>query len=291
MNTRTISFFSSLTIFILTACSSGSLKSDHTEQTAQTKSRINEQLSVQEIAPRTYVVVDEFYHHSNVLVAPMEDGTVLIASSPFETQGAQALVEWVKAEFHPKRIVAVNTHFHADGTGGNDAYHKAGVETWASDQTQRLHKLKGEAMRKASVNDFDDPKLRQRLRDRKDVLAKNTFKKEKGLEFSFGSETAKVIYPGPGHSADNVVVYLPERQVLFGGCMIRGAGVKTLGYTGHADLKRWDDSARSLLSLPVKVVVPGHGQVGGPELIENTVELAGAAETSLKSDKKRNNQQ
>src|SRR5690606_24319435 len=106
--------------------------------------------------PRTYLVTDEAYHDSNVLVAQMTDGTVLIASSPFETVNATALMNWINKKFVPTKTVAINTHFHADGTGGNEAYASAGVEIWASEETRALHMEKGEAMRIDSAESFKD---------------------------------------------------------------------------------------------------------------------------------------
>ena len=56
---------------VLTACSGRLPKPE-----AIDSGRINEQLAVREIAPRAYVVTDESFHNSNVLVAQMSEGTI-----------------------------------------------------------------------------------------------------------------------------------------------------------------------------------------------------------------------
>lgn len=239
--------------------------------------RINDELSYRQIAPHTYVVTDETFFNSNVLVAWMGDDTVLTASSPFETEGATALVEWIRKKFGPAKLIVINTHFHSDGTGGNEAFIKAEAQIWASEMTKKLQISKGAAVRKESMASFTDPKLRQRIESRREVMAQNIFDPAKGLQLEFKGEPVTVFYPGPAHSPDNVVVYLPQRQVLFGGCMIRSGDSTDLGFLGSADVEHWETSARTLLNFPVKFVIPGHGAVGGSELIQNTIDLAAKA--------------
>ena len=235
---------------------------------------IADALNIQPLGSNTYVVTDQVFFDSNVLVAKMPDETVLVASSPFETVDTTLMIKWIKNNLHPKKMVAINTHFHADGTGGNEAYQNAGFEIWASKQTRKLQKGRGEAGKTLTASSFKDPKLRKRIFDTKVVLASKTFEPRDGLKLNFGGEEVEVIYPGPAHTPDNVVVYLPKRKLLFGGCMIRAAGSKNLGYTGDADIAHWAESAGRLEKLAVEKVIPGHGAVGGPELIKQTINLA-----------------
>src|SRR5690606_20935705 len=41
--------------------------------------------------------------------------------------------------------------------------------------------------------------------------------------FDLGDRTVEVFYPGPTHTRDNVVAFLPHQGILFGGCMLRPA--------------------------------------------------------------------
>ena len=257
----------------LTCC--GSRSSAEGEQP-----RINDELAVQEIAPDTFVVTDTACYDSNVLVAKMPDETVVIASSPFETVSATAMVRWIQERLAPKRIIAINTHFHADGTGGNEAYSAAGVEIWASEMTRDLHMKTADRMRTQVAEMFKDAGLRDRILRRKDVPAPNIFKAAEGFRRTFGDEEMIVHYPGPAHSADNMVVVLPKRGVMFGGCMVRTGGSTALGNLGSANVGEWEKSASSLRQFEPRVVIPGHGKIGGRELIEETITLA--RETRLK---------
>lgn len=238
--------------------------------------RIDRELVARQVAPGAYVITHEPFHASNVLVVQMPDGTVVICSSPFESEGTRALVRWIRATLHPRRMVAINTHFHFDGSGGNQAYAAAGVETIGSRQTAALLAERGPALRAGSAESFADPALRARVAHLALVAPHRTFDAARGLTLRFGGEEVRVIYPGPAHSPDNLVVHFPARELLFGGCMIKATGA-SIGYTGDADLAHWEAAVRSLEPLAPRVVVPGHGAVGGRELLSATIAVVRAA--------------
>src|SRR5699024_7301811 len=94
-----------------------------------------------------------------------------------------------------------------------------------------------------------------------------------GATVSFGP--LEVFYPGPAHSLDNIMVWVPKQQILYGGCAIRNAQVTTLGNTADADLSSWPKAIRRAQKAypQANIVVPGHGAVGGPELLDHTLAL------------------
>ncbi|RYG67240.1 metallo-beta-lactamase, partial [bacterium] len=229
------------------------------------------ELEVHRLSDTAFVVTNVPFFASNVLVVRMPDGAVVLCSSPMETQSTRALLAWIRAKLRPARIIALNTHFHFDGTGGNEAYREAGVVTYASDMTQALLAQRGRAMKTELARDLDDAKMRARIETLVVVPADHTFPAHDGMRLSFGGEEVRVIYPGPAHSADNVVVHFPARALLFGGCMVKGT--HAIGNIGGADLAHWVASVESVRGLGARTIVPGHGPVGGPELIDLTVSV------------------
>lgn len=227
--------------------------------------------TVQEIAPETYVVTDKIFYDSNVLVAKMPGDVVFIASSPFDTESGKELVLWIREKWSPKKIIAVNTHFHTDGTGSNAAFKDEGVEIWSSELTKKLYLEKASAYRENEAKSFSSqPEIAERIKNRKTVSPDYTFNESVGKDFTFGEEKVVLIYPGPGHSPDNVVAYMPDRKVLYGTCMIRPG--QALGNLGDANLIEWATSVKRIEKLDAKIVIPGHGPIGGHELITNTIE-------------------
>ncbi|MGL1562914.1 hypothetical protein ACSTHQ_00090, partial [Vibrio parahaemolyticus] len=66
--------------------------------------------------------------------------------------------------------MAVNPHFHLDGTGGNEIYKKAGAEVWSSDLTMKLQtKLGRELVQKVAAAYKGD--LKQLIENTKIVVA------------------------------------------------------------------------------------------------------------------------
>ena len=82
-------------------------------------------------------------------------------------------------------------------------------------------------------------------------------------------------YPGPSHSKDNLIVYFPDKRLLFGGCAVKSIQSKNLGFTGDAIMSEWPKSLAKVLNKynDALLVVPGHGEVGGLEIIRHTLAL------------------
>ncbi|GAA3170753.1 MULTISPECIES: MBL fold metallo-hydrolase [Streptomyces] len=75
----------------------------------------------------------------------------------------------------------------------------------------------------------------------------------------------ELLHLGPGHTAGDAVVWLPERRVLFAGDLVF-SGVTPFVLMGSvAGALEVLDRLRALEPLHV---VPGHGPVGGPELLD-----------------------
>ena len=102
---------------------------------------------------------------------------------------------------------------------------------------------------------------------------RNAFSAEARLEV--GSRELRPRFVGPGHTIDNIVVWIPDAKVLFGGCLVRASANTRLGYTKEADLEAWPKTIETLLRdyAEAAVVVPGHGDPGGRELLHHTLDL------------------
>lgn len=231
-------------------------------------------LSIHELAPDVLLAVQRSPNKSsaNVLVVRVRDGSLVICSSPYDSEATRALVRYLRARFAPPRIVAINTHFHADGTAGNEGYAAEGVTTYASDHTVALQAERGDAGPEGMARyiEAEDPALAARIRATRVVAAQQVFAESAGLLLSFAGESVRVAHLGGGHSHDNLVVHFPDRGVLFGGCMVRSD--PGLGNTADADLTHWAATADAAAALTPRIVVPGHGGPGGVELLTGTAQ-------------------
>lgn len=75
------------------------------------------------------------------------------------------------------------------------------------------------------------------------------------------------------------MVWLPAHKILFGGCALRSAAATGAGNTSHGDVESWI-KVMALISERYRnatIVVPGHEEPGGVELIKHTLELVRAS--------------
>ncbi len=61
---------------------------------------------------------------------------------------------------------------------------------------------------------------------------------------------------GPAHTPEDLVVYLPEKKLLFAGDLVFGNRVP---FVGQSDSGQWAKALDALLSFDATVIVPGHG--------------------------------
>jgi metallo-beta-lactamase class B len=233
-----------------------------------------EDLYLREVQTGVYVITHAFPWPGNSMLVDMADQTLVLVDTPYTPEATQTVLEWAEKELGKRDIVAINTGYHYDNLGGNAYLLERGIPVYGADLTVQLLAERGDAMRAMTLDWLKDPKDRAYYDAHQTlpyVAPDHTFVLDEGLQLEFGDETVEVYFPGPTHAPDNVVVYFPDRKVLFGGCMIIGGD--QVGNTADADMAAWPDSVRGLERFDVEVVVPGHGERFDPQLIAHTLEL------------------
>jgi len=181
----------------------------------------------------------------------IDENQAFIIDTPWSTSDTEALVSWINEQGYDLKA-GIATHHHEDSAAGISVLNSNSIPTYASKLTNDLLLKKGRP------------------------TAENIFDKE---EFSLKVGRLDVFYPGPGHTSDNVVVWLPKENILFGGCLVKSLEWNNLGYVGDASIDSWADTIRKIKSrYPKNIsVVPGHGNIGDIQLLDHTIELAQAA--------------
>jgi metallo-beta-lactamase class B len=230
-------------------------------------------LSIEPIGRDAYLVTHAYPWPSNSLVAAMLDGRLLLIDTPCTPEATEALLRWTRARLGPREIVAGTTHFHVDRLGGNAALVRRGIPIYGSTLTPKAIAERGALSLRGLASMIADPAIRAYYESFRYVAPTRLFDPSSGLSLDFGGEEARVEYPGVGHSVDNLVVYLPGKRLIFGGCMILSAETASVGNVADGDIAQWIGSLAQIGTEDCDILVPGHGRPGRPSLVAHSMEV------------------
>lgn len=197
----------------------------------------------------TYQLFSGTQFPSNSTYLVTDEGVVMF-DTPWDETQFQPVLDSIEKKHNKKVVLCIATHFHDDSSAGLEYYAGKGIATYTSKFTKEL-----------SVKN----KARQ---------AQYTF--EKDTVFTVGRHRIETFYPGPGHSPDNIVIWLPKDKFLFGGCFIKSVENDNLGNLSDAKVAVWDES---LLKLMKKFPKPAYVETGhfkgskGWKAIKHTLKL------------------
>lgn len=179
----------------------------------------------------------------------IKDGQALMIDTPMDNEKTERLVTFLHDSLSADLTTLIIGHFHGDCMGGLEYLQSIGVESIAS------------ALTVAKCKEIGLP------------VPSQSFKKVRRINFN--GEKIVCRFFGGGHSFDNITAWLPEHQLLFGGCLIKSMTSRGLGNLSDAVVSEWDGTVENVMrAYPnVKVVVPGHGALGGKELLSHTIDL------------------
>ncbi len=234
---------------------------------------LDENLSINEIKPNLYIVTHAYPWPANSLVSIMENGNILIIDTPYTPKAMKSVLNWIYKKFGKRNIKAVNTHFHIDRLGGNEALVKAGIPIYSSELTANSIMTRGRKSIDLLKSRIKDEKIKSYYLNFKYTPPTDIFDSKKGLTLTFGKEKAEIKYYGPGHSIDNLAVFLPDKKTIFGGCMILSLDAENAGNVSDGDINEWKRTIKKIDTNNYDLVIPGHGRAGGLELITHTEEI------------------
>lgn len=221
---------------------------------SQTKTTVSADLEIIKLSDNvylhtSYVTYPEFGRVDCNGLILVSEGEALLFDTPPNEPLTEELLDWF-SQSHPDveiKGVVVN-HFHNDCLGGLPVIHRMEIPSYGFRLTALLAKENGAVGPGFS---FD-----------------NT------MTLNAGGKRAVCRYFGEGHTADNIIVWLPDEKLLFGGCMIKAINAGK-GNLADANLQEWSNTVKQVKKAydQAALVVPGHGKPGGMELLDYTIAL------------------
>ena len=219
-------------------------------------------------------VTHRFPWAANSLLVQMPDGTFVWAGSTYTPEAAALVLRWLDQNYDDYDLVGIVTGYHVDNLGGSAALIEKGYPVYGSDLTVDLLAEKGEEMREYMVElskESDQSFYADYHKEIPYLAPTYIFPIDEGLTLTLGDETVKVYYLGATQAEDKVVVYFPEKKILFGSCMVLGGS--EVGNTREANILSWHQAILRLKQWDYEYVIPGHGDRIDPGLIDHTAEL------------------
>jgi len=181
-------------------------------------------------------VIHNDYVPGNVTALITTEGVILV-DDKFEVDhdNIVAMLKTVTAQ--PIKYV-IDTHYHADHSGGNAKLQAGGTLAVASAQA-RARMVAGKQSGLVDIT----------------VEPRGTI--------HLGGKSAEIYWFGRAHTDGDVVVLFPQNRVIAMGDMYtNGEGTPQLiDYAGGGSAKEWTATVEQALKLDFDTVVPGHGSV------------------------------
>ncbi len=209
-------------------------------------------LIIKPLSPNTFVHISYLQTQTfgkvacNGLIFKVKNEAIIF-DTPTNDSVSLELIQWVEQNLRCQVKGVVINHFHEDCLGGLKAFHQHKIPSYAHAKTIELAQTQG----------FELP--------------------QKGFEnqqiLQLGNQKIVNQFYGEGHTKDNIVSFIPSEKVLFGGCLIKAVGAG-FGNLSDANPKTWSQTvAKIKAQLPdLQYVVPGHGDSGGIELLDYTIQ-------------------
>jgi metallo-beta-lactamase class B len=240
--------FLSLICLIYTGISTASGQSDDAEI------RLSDDVTVRRLAKGVWLHTT-YFDISGLRNVPanglivIDNKHAMMIDLPWTDEQVGVLFDWLAKQHNAVVEKVIPTHSHIDCTGGLAEAHRRGADSFALEKTAEI------------------------LKQTSKPVPNNWFTERMFL--GCGAARVELAFLGGGHTIDNIVAWIPERKILFGGCLVKALNAANLGNTEDADLVSYPTTLENVKERysNSKIVVPGHGRPGGIELIDHTIQL------------------
>jgi cyclase len=182
-----------------------------------------------------FVIHNDFVP-GNTTALVTNEGVVLV-DDKYEIDHDGIMAQLKKITNQPVKYV-INTHYHADHSGGNPKLQALGAQVVTSENARtKMVDVKQPGMANITLED--------------------------SLRLYVGGKRVEVHYYGRSHTDGDVVVLFPDHRVLSAGDMFTfgDATPELIDYAGGGSAKDWTKTLDGALRLDFDAVVPGHGTV------------------------------
>ncbi|PWB41460.1 MAG: MBL fold metallo-hydrolase [Dehalococcoidia bacterium] len=209
---------------------------------------------IEEVSPGIYAYIQLdgswFLNNAGAIVGSRSATVVDTTGTEKRARAFHAAIREVTP--HPVSAL-INTHSHGDHTHGNFMFAPASAII-ASERCRREIIAGGHASYALfPMVDFGDC-----------PITPPTVTFDDRLSVYVDDLEVELIYVGPAHTTSDIVAWIPERKLLFSGDVIFNGGTP---FALGGSVAGWLTALDRIEALGAEAIVPGHGEVCGPEVI------------------------
>jgi len=228
-----------------------------------------------EVAPRVWVAHYDWMH-VNITLIGGSDGLVMVDTHGSERQ-ARVVADDVRRLGAGPLTALVNTHDHWDHWFGNDVFAREYADLPIHATEFALERMVEAGERPTQQHLVEHPRAEEILDT---TLRPATHGFSSVIALDLGDRAVELIHPGRGHTAGDLVVRVPDADVVVGGDLVEESDKPFVGDDSYP--LEWPLTLDLLLGLMTDstVVVPGHGRVVDKDFVQDQrTELGIIAET------------
>lgn len=230
-----------------------------------------------EVADRVWVLRHPWFD-LNVTVVGGARGLVVVDTHASSVAATEVIGELRKLD-RGDLLAVVNTHEHFDHTFGNATFLEeyGALPIHATEEAAARTVAAGERIKDRYRAADDEPRAAEVL-STPIRPADHTFSSASVIDL--GDRQVELVHPGRGHTGGDLVVRIPDVDVLLAGDLVEESAPPALGEDSFP--MDWPITLDLVLGLltPSSVVVPGHGAIVDRRFVEEqSDDLRAVAET------------
>lgn len=205
------------------------------------------------------------------------DRGLLVVDTHGSDRAAAEVIDGLRALDAGDVHSVVNTHAHFDHWVGNHAFRKAYGPIPLHAHENAL--AEAAAGLDEPAPDTDDPLLLESIATER-VLPDHTFSSV--LHLDLGDRHVELVHPGRGHTSGDLVVRIPDVDVVLVGDLVEESGPPAYGADSFP--LEWPTTLDLVLGLitPSSLVVPGHGAVVDRDFVEEQRAAVGVVADTIR---------
>ena len=215
---------------------------------ASTADMAEKTISFDAIGPDLYAFTAEGDPNSGIIVG--DDGVMVVDAQATPVMARQVIERVKKVTDKPIKFVLLS-HYHAVRVLGASAY--VGADILASEATRALIVERGQQDMDSEIGRF--PRLFRAV-ESIPGLTWPTLTFPDQMSVWLGRREVRIMHIGRGHTAGDVVAYVPDANVVFSGDLVE---YHSACYCGDAHFTDWPATLDRLAEFSAAALVPGRG--------------------------------